>query len=68
MTPQISVLRRLRGTLNVAQYKEALEDDDSIHIVMEYCKGGELWNCIGRLHYSERTVSAVCGTLNHHWQ
>ena len=68
MTPQISVLRRLRGTLNVAQFKEALEDDDSIHIVMEYCKGGELWNCIGRLHYSERTVSTVCGTLNPHQQ
>lgn len=54
---QISVLRRLRGTLNVAQFKEALEDGEAVHIIVEYCKGGELWNTIFKLHhYSERTV------------
>lgn len=54
---QVAVLRRLQGTLNVAQLVEALEDDVSVHIIMEYCRGGELWNYIGKLHhYSERTA------------
>ena len=53
---EIAVLRRLRGTLNVAQFKQVYEDDTDIHIVMEYCQGGELWHRIGTKHYTERTV------------
>lgn len=50
------MLRRLRGSLNVAQMRGAYEDATDVHIVMEWCKGGELWHRIGRAHYSERTV------------
>ncbi len=57
---EIAVLRRLRGTLNVAHFKQVFEDDDDIHIVMEYCRGGELWHRIGNKHYTERTVSLAC--------
>ena len=53
---EVAVLRRLRGTLNVAQLKQVYEDDTDIHIVMEYCSGGELWHRIGNKHYTERTV------------
>ena len=53
---EIAVLRRLRGTLNVAQFQQVYEDDTDIHIVMEYCRGGELWHRIGNKHYTERTV------------
>lgn len=53
---EIAVLRKLRGTLNVAQFKQVYEDDTDIHIVMEYCRGGELWHRIGSKHYTERTV------------
>jgi calcium-dependent protein kinase len=60
---QIAVLKRLKGVLNVAQLKEALEDDSCIHIVMEYCRGGELWNCIGKRHYGEGTVCPLEFTL-----
>lgn len=35
---EIAVLRRLRGTLNVAQFKQVYEDDTDIHIVMEYAE------------------------------
>lgn len=55
-------MRRLRGSLNVAQLKGAYEDATDVHIVMEWCKGGELWHRIGRAHYSERTVGA-CNLL-----
>ena len=53
---EIAVLRRLQGTLNVVQFFNAYEDDTHIHAVMEYCRGGELYNRIGRRHYSERVV------------
>ena len=45
-------LRRLQGTLNVVHFVIAYEDDEHIHSIMEYCRGGELYNRIGRRHYS----------------
>ncbi len=53
---EVAVLKRLRGTLNVVHFKKAYEDDENIYLVMEYCRGGELWHRIGRRHYSEKTV------------
>ncbi len=52
----LQVMRRLRGSLNVAQFRGAYEDADEVYITMEWCKGGELWHRIGRAHYSEQTV------------
>lgn len=61
---EVAVLRRLRGTLNVAHLKQAYEDDRDVHVVMEFCRGGELWHRIGNKHYAERTVSnELSGTL-----
>ncbi|KAK9904983.1 hypothetical protein WJX75_007021 [Coccomyxa subellipsoidea] len=55
---EISVLYRLRGTLNIVHFKEALEDDEYVHIVMEICRGGELSHSLAKRHYSEKTVSS----------
>lgn len=55
---EIQVLKRLRGSLNVACLEEVYEDATTVHLVMDYCKGGELVHAIGSRHYSERTVSA----------
>ena len=60
---EISVLYRLRGTLNVVHFEEALEDDEYVHIVMELCRGGELSHSLAERHYSERTVRSPCK----HW-
>lgn len=39
------------------------EDDASVHIVLEYCEGGELAHAVGERHYSERTVGGrSCGS------
>ena len=54
---EVEVLRRLRGSLNMATLEDIFEDDSSVHIVMELCQGGELVHRIGNKHYSERTVS-----------
>ena len=40
---EVRVLKLLRGTLSVVMLKGVWEDDESVHIVMEYCKGGELY-------------------------
>lgn len=55
---EIQVLKKLRGSLNVACLEEIYEDATSVHLVLDYCKGGELVHAIGSRHYSERTVSA----------
>jgi len=56
---EIEVMRRLRGTLNVARLEQVFEDEENIHIVMEYCRGGELLHTLGQKHYSEQTVASV---------
>lgn len=56
---EVEVMRRLRGTLNVAHLEQVFEDDDSVHIVMEHCRGGELLHTLGQKHYSEQTVASV---------
>jgi hypothetical protein len=56
---EIAVLRKLRGTLNVVHLEEVLEDDTHVHIIMEWCRGGDLFQKIGGRHYSEQTVGAT---------
>jgi calcium-dependent protein kinase len=55
---EVEVLKRLRGNLNVACLEGVYEDATHVHLVMEYCKGGELVHRIGDRHYSERTVAS----------
>lgn len=55
---EVEVLQRLRGCLNVASLEEVYEDDSRVHIIMEYCQGGELYHRVGAAHYSERTVAS----------
>lgn len=52
MRREVEVLRRLRGCLNVAALEDVFEDDTHVHMVLEYCKGGELHHHIGDTVYS----------------
>ena len=54
---EIKILTKLRATLSVAHLKGAWEDDGTIHIVLEYCRGGELHHRVGRRSYTEGTVA-----------
>lgn len=45
------------GACSVVHFKGAWEDDESLHLVMEYCRGGELIHQVGRRAYSEEMVS-----------
>jgi hypothetical protein len=53
---EVEVLRRLSGSLAVVRLVDVYEDDDSVYLVQELCRGGELHHRIGTRHYSERTV------------
>lgn len=54
---EVGVLQQLRGSLNVACLEEVYEDDTYVHLLLEYCKGGELAHRIGlSKDYSEMTV------------
>lgn len=54
---EVRVLRRLQGTLSVVHLESVHEDDESVHIVMEYCRGGELLHHLSHVpHYSESTA------------
>ncbi|XP_062226422.1 calcium-dependent protein kinase 12-like isoform X1 [Phragmites australis] len=58
---EITILQHLSGQPNVAEFKGAFEDVESVHLVMEFCSGGELFDRItAKGSYSERQAAAVC--------
>jgi calcium-dependent protein kinase len=62
---EAKILKRLRGTLSVVAFKGAWEDDTDVHLVMEYCRGGELHHSIGNRMYTEATVAAYMRSVLH---
>jgi serine/threonine protein kinase len=49
--------------LNVVYLEDVFEDEKSVHMIMELCKGGELLHNLGKKHYSEGTVSTIFSFL-----
>ena len=43
---EIKIMQRLFGQENIVTIKKAFEDDKVVHIVMELCAGGELFEQI----------------------
>ncbi|TVU14899.1 hypothetical protein EJB05_38396 [Eragrostis curvula] len=61
MRREITILQHLSGQPNIAEFKGAFEDADCVHLVMEFCSGGELFDRItAKGTYSERQAAAVC--------
>lgn len=56
---EVAVLKQLVWTLNVVQLEGVYEDDERVHIVMEYCRGGELLRWNGREIFSEEMVAKI---------
>ncbi|KAL1311961.1 hypothetical protein AAHE18_16G003200 [Arachis hypogaea] len=58
---EIMILQHLTGQPNIVEFKGAYEDRQHVHLVMELCRGGELFDrIIARGSYSEREAASIC--------
>jgi calcium-dependent protein kinase len=49
---------------NIVTLKDTYEDDSAVHLVMELCEGGELFDrIVARGHYTERAAAVVTKTI-----
>ncbi|KAJ7566523.1 hypothetical protein O6H91_02G107000 [Diphasiastrum complanatum] len=61
---EIQVLERLAGHPNIVELKAVYEDADFVHLVMELCAGGELFDrIIEKRAFSEEEAARVVKTL-----
>ncbi|XVE56212.1 hypothetical protein DITRI_Ditri03aG0219700 [Diplodiscus trichospermus] len=57
---EISILQHLTGQPNIVEFKGAYEDKHNLHLVMELCSGGELFDrIIAKGSYSERQAASI---------
>ncbi|KAF1895406.1 hypothetical protein Lal_00044056 [Lupinus albus] len=58
---EIQIMQHLSGQPNIVEFKGAYEDHYSVHLVMELCAGGELFQrIISQGYYSERAAASIC--------
>ncbi|CAI7928962.1 unnamed protein product, partial [Closterium sp. NIES-54] len=61
---EVEVMRLLKGHPNIVSLVDTYEDDTDVHMVMELCEGGELFDrIVAHNHFSERQAAQVCRTL-----
>ncbi|GAB4836209.1 Mitogen-activated protein kinase cpk1 [Ancistrocladus abbreviatus] len=61
---EIQIMHHLAGHPNVISLQAAYEDAVAVHLVMELCKGGELFDrIIQRGHYTERQAAELTRTI-----
>ncbi|MCD7473351.1 Calcium-dependent protein kinase 21 [Datura stramonium] len=57
---EIQIMQHLSGQPNIVEFKGAYEDNYSVHLVMELCAGGELFDrIIARGYYSEKDAADI---------
>ncbi|KAL5715412.1 non-specific serine/threonine protein kinase [Ranunculus cassubicifolius] len=58
---EVQILQHLAGQTNIVEFKAVYEDKQSVHVVMELCAGGELFDrIIAQGHYTERAAATIC--------
>ncbi|KAJ8446841.1 hypothetical protein Cgig2_016151 [Carnegiea gigantea] len=61
---EVQIMHHLTGQPNIVELKGAYEDKHSVHLVMELCAGGELFDrIIAKGHYTERAAAALLRTI-----
>ncbi|KAL5722534.1 non-specific serine/threonine protein kinase [Ranunculus cassubicifolius] len=61
---EVAIMGRLPDHPNLVRLKATYEDHDAVHLVMELCEGGELFDrIVARGHYSERAAANVSRTI-----
>ncbi|EOY08541.1 hypothetical protein SCA6_002042 [Theobroma cacao] len=61
---EIQIMHHMAGHPNVISIKGAYEDSVAVHVVMELCAGGELFDrIVKRGHYTERKAAELARTI-----
>ncbi|GLJ22012.1 hypothetical protein SUGI_0412350 [Cryptomeria japonica] len=61
---EVEIMKNLPQHPNIVQLKATYEDDHAVHLVMELCEGGELFDrIVARGHYTERAAAEVTKTI-----
>ena len=57
-------MHHLAGHPNVVKLRGAYEDKQHVHLIMELCSGGELFDrIVARGHYTEKDAAALVRTI-----
>jgi calcium-dependent protein kinase len=57
---EVNIMQHLSGQPNTVEFRGVYEDSQSVHLVMELCAGGELFDrIIAKGHYSERDAAKI---------
>lgn len=61
---EVEIMKSLPKHVNIVSIKDTYEDDNAVHIVMELCEGGELFDrIVAKGHYTERAAAVVMRTI-----
>jgi calcium-dependent protein kinase len=61
---EVQIMYHLAGQPNIVELKGAYEDKQSVHLVMELCAGGELFDrIISKGKYTERAAASLLRTI-----
>lgn len=61
---EVAIMNNLPKHPNIVSLKATYEDESAVHLVMELCEGGELFDrIVARGHYTERAAAAVTRTI-----
>lgn len=61
---EVEIMKHMPKHPNIVSLKDTYEDDNAVHLVMELCEGGELFDrIVARGHYTERAAAGVTRTI-----
>ncbi|KAK7300252.1 hypothetical protein RJT34_11093 [Clitoria ternatea] len=61
---EVQIMHHLSGQANIVELVGVYEDKHSVHLVMELCAGGELFDrIIAKGHYTERAAASLLRTI-----
>ncbi|KAM7524527.1 hypothetical protein LguiA_014429 [Lonicera macranthoides] len=61
---EVEIMKQLPKHVNIVSLKDTYEDESGVHLVMELCEGGELFDrIVARGHYTERAAATVTRTI-----
>ncbi|XP_024959670.1 calcium-dependent protein kinase 19-like [Cynara cardunculus var. scolymus] len=61
---EVKIMKLLTGQRNVVELRDTFEDKQCVHLVMEYCEGGELFEKMkSKGRYSERIAAQIISSI-----